>query len=124
MVQEHSETFPKEARIRKRREYLEVMGQGRKFVTHRLVFFCTAWDSRDARLGVTVSRRVGNAVVRNRVKRRIREIFRRRRTLLPEGLRLVVVARKTSATSDNVALEDDFVRVERWMDRRKPRGRL
>ncbi len=46
------------------------------------------------RLGVTVSRRVGNAVVRNRLKRRIREWFRRKRRALPEGLDLVVIGRR------------------------------
>lgn len=46
-----------------------------------------------ARLGLSVSRRVGNAVVRNRVKRRIREAFRLSQHELPRGLDLVVVAR-------------------------------
>lgn len=46
------------------------------------------------RLGVTVSRRVGNAVVRNRVKRRIREWFRRSRAGMAPGLEVVVIARR------------------------------
>jgi ribonuclease P protein component len=45
------------------------------------------------RLGVTVSRRVGNAVVRNRIKRAVREWFRRRREQLESPLDLVVIAR-------------------------------
>lgn len=45
-------------------------------------------------MGLTVSRRVGGAVVRNRVKRRIREWFRGNREILPEGLDLVVIARR------------------------------
>ncbi len=46
------------------------------------------------RLGITVSRRVGNAVVRNRTKRRIREWFRHERQGLAEGLELVVIGRR------------------------------
>jgi ribonuclease P protein component len=46
------------------------------------------------RLGVTVSRRVGNAVIRNRVKRRIREWFREAREGLGPGIDVVVIARK------------------------------
>lgn len=46
------------------------------------------------RLGLTVSRRVGNAVVRNRLKRRVREWFRRARAELEPGLDLVVIARR------------------------------
>lgn len=44
-----------------------------------------------------MSRRVGNAVVRNRVKRRIREWFRRERRVLPNGLALVVIGRRAAA---------------------------
>lgn len=46
-----------------------------------------------ARLGITVSRKVGNAVVRNRFKRRTREWFRSQRSLLNPELDLVVIAR-------------------------------
>ena len=48
------------------------------------------------RLGVTVSRKVGNAVERNRVKRRIREWFRRTRASLAPDVELVVIARRQS----------------------------
>ena len=50
-----------------------------------------------ARLGLTVSRRVGPAVVRARVKRRIREWFRRNRDCIPQGKDLVVIARPAAA---------------------------
>jgi ribonuclease P protein component len=46
---------------------------------------------------VTASRKVGDAVVRNRVKRRIREAFRAQRGLLPPGSDLVVIARPAAA---------------------------
>lgn len=49
------------------------------------------------RLGVTVSRRVGNAVVRNRVKRRVREWFRRNRGVFPPDRDVVVIARASAA---------------------------
>ena len=54
-------------------------------------------DGDGSRLGVTVSRKVGNAVVRNRVKRRIREWFRRDRSAIGPGLDLVVIARPSAA---------------------------
>jgi ribonuclease P protein component len=46
-----------------------------------------------ARLGLTVSQKVGNAVRRNRVKRLVREVFRRERALFPRGAELVVIAK-------------------------------
>ena len=54
-------------------------------------------EAAGARLGVTVSRKVGGAVVRNRVKRRVREWFRRERSRLEERADLVVIARPPAA---------------------------
>jgi len=70
-----------------------------------------AGGSGRARLGITASRRVGNAVVRNRVKRWIREWFRRSgRAQLP-GLDVVVIARASAATLGGSATFDELSRV-------------
>ena len=53
-------------------------------------------DEKRSKLGVTVSKRVGNSVIRNRVKRRIREWFRHARTGLPGQSEIVVIARRTA----------------------------
>ena len=53
-------------------------------------------DEKRTRLGITVSKRAGNAVIRNRVKRRIREWFRQAREGLPHGSDIVVIARQTA----------------------------
>ena len=67
-----------------------------------------------ARLGVTVSRRVGIAVVRNRVKRRVREIFRRAiRDNLPAGTSLVVIARAGAATLASPAINNELTMAAR-----------
>ena len=53
-------------------------------------------DEKQSRLGVTVSKRVGNSVTRNRIKRRIREWFRQAREGLPDGSDIVVIARQAA----------------------------
>jgi ribonuclease P protein component len=58
-----------------------------------------------SRLGITASRRVGNAVVRNRFKRRVREWFRQHRSELDPPVDLVVVARRSGARLDFTGLE-------------------
>ena len=66
----------------------------RQRTAHFALYVALLPDQQAPRLGVTVSREIGNAVVRNRVKRRLRESFRRtlRRLLMPSAA-LVVVAR-------------------------------
>lgn len=64
-----------------------------------------------ARLGVTVSRRVGGAVVRNRVRRRVREVFRLHREWFADGRDVVFVALPRAAELDFDALFNDMKRL-------------
>jgi ribonuclease P protein component len=72
-----------------------VRDQGRRVYTASFVLMVRAAEDREAptRLGLTVSQKVGNAVRRNRVKRLMREVFRRERALFPRGADLVVIAK-------------------------------
>jgi ribonuclease P protein component len=65
------------------------------------------------RVGFVTSRRVGGAVVRNRVRRRLREIVRRHQDTLVNGLWLVVVARPASARATSAWLEEEWLRLAR-----------
>lgn len=72
-----SEAFPKTRRVLKRRDFLRIQHQGHRIYGARLIFqFMPNRDPR-VKLGVTVSKKIGNAVVRNRIKRWLREVFRR-----------------------------------------------
>jgi ribonuclease P protein component len=76
-------TFDKSGRLRKRGEFTKLASNGRKSsAPHFLVISgdpALSW----ARLGITVSKKVGNAVSRNRIKRLIREFFRNNRDMFP-----------------------------------------
>ena len=65
----------------------------------------------ERRLGLVVSRKVGGAVARNRVKRHIREFFRRNQHCMTPGLQLVVVARAPSATLSGTDCADELERL-------------
>ena len=89
--------FPKSVRLRRRREFLQLQRQGQRRHSRSFVVIQTAGRARTSRLGVTVSSRVGNAVVRNRVKRLVRDIFRNRRLSLPAIADVVIIAKPDAA---------------------------
>ena len=92
MTQPSGEGFPKAARIRRRREFLALGRKGRR--RHTAHFVVISQPRRGpSRLGITVSRKVGGSVERNRVKRRVREIFRRDPERLAAGHDVVVIAK-------------------------------
>jgi ribonuclease P protein component len=86
------EGFPRAARIRRRREFLALGTAAERRHSAHFVVLCRPRAGR-SRLGVTVSRKIGGAVTRNLVKRRLREVFRRHPgRLLPEH-DLIVIAK-------------------------------
>jgi ribonuclease P protein component len=93
------ERLPRRRRVRKRADYLAIQGQGRRLTgTHYLLFARPRPDGKpEARFGVTVSRKVGGAVQRNKVKRWVRESCRRMSGELPAGVDLVFIARPSAA---------------------------
>ena len=93
------EGLPRARRVRKRAEYLAIQGGGRRFTGEYYMLFARPADGEPgpARLGVTVCRKVGGAVLRNKVKRWVRETCRRMQPELPPGVDLVVVARPSAA---------------------------
>ena len=95
-----SQSLPRRERVRKRREYVAIQGQGRKLHTDSFLVFVLEHAGSPTRLGVTVSKKVGGSVERNRVKRLVREAFRRSKTLFPQGLDVVFVAKRAAVAAD------------------------
>ncbi len=93
--------LPKAARLRRRREFLQVQQRGRRLYAGEVLVLAHAASGSGPRIGITVSSKVANAVGRNRVKRWVREAFRAIRTDLPP-VDLVVIARKGA---DEMGLE-------------------
>ena len=108
-----SEKFSRDDRLRKRRELEECYASGVRASGRHVQVFLLADPSRErARLGISVPRRVGNSPARNRVRRRLREIFRRSRGLLGAGgSALVVNARPSAASASFRELSEDYART-------------
>jgi ribonuclease P protein component len=101
-------TFPKAARIRRRAEYLELQREGRRRHTANLVVIRRPAPGPVSRLGVTVSGRVGNAVVRSRVKRILREIFRARRAEIKPPTDVLIIAKPGADTLSHAQAAIEF----------------
>lgn len=89
--------FPQRERLTRRSEYLHVYRQGEKYVGEAFIGYWVRQAGQGRKMGCAVSRKVGGAVVRNRVKRYIREVYRKHREQLPEDVHIVIVARPVSA---------------------------
>lgn len=93
--------FRRGDRLLRSSEFSRVGRDGRRVADPAFVLLVSrrepGCDGSPQRLGVTVSRKVGGAVIRNRVKRRVREWFRRSRQKLRSGIDVVVIGRSGAA---------------------------
>ena len=125
--------FRRSDRLLDSRDFRRVLRRGRRRA-HRDIVVITAqkdikhiknsqlkgFDETGSRLGITASRKVGGAVVRNRFKRRIRAWFRAHRTEFDSNLDVVVIARRSGASLSLDQLDERLARVlglERAMPR-------
>lgn len=98
--------LPLEERLRANAQFQAVYKQGTSFADGAVVLYCLRLEDPTVRqAGFSVSKKVGGAVVRNHVKRRLRDAYRQMLPQLPGGLALVFVARKSSAEADYEKLE-------------------
>lgn len=90
-------TFPKAERLTLKSEFRFVFNTGEKFVGRYFICYLVRRENEGSKLGFAVSRKVGNAIVRNRIKRYLREFYRTHRPEFATGVLLVIVARPAAA---------------------------
>jgi ribonuclease P protein component len=88
------QSFSKKDRLLQRSEFLVATRKGRRFSTRHFLLFLRPNRESRPRLGIVLSRKVGKAVHRNHVKRRVREFFRIHRAWFPPATDVVVVGKK------------------------------
>jgi len=105
---------PASQRLRKQSEFQQIRSKGKRIHCGSFIFQCLQRETETpsaCRLSVIASRRVGNAVKRNRGKRTFREIFRQHQGELPAQSDVVVVLRSSFDRHSYADLESSFLRA-------------
>ena len=102
--------FGKEERIRRRADFLRISRDGAKHQTRHFRLSMCPNSLPHRRLGITVGKHVGTAVKRNRVKRLLREFFRRHKACLPAG-DIIIMAKKGAAELGYHQVEEELGRL-------------
>jgi ribonuclease P protein component len=107
-------TFGKDKRLTKSAEFARVREEGRVYRGELLAIGTRIEEEASGfRAGFVTSRKIGGAVVRNRVRRRLREIVRKYQGDLRSGISIVTIARPAAARFSYGALEDEWLRLAR-----------
>ena len=99
--------------IKKTREFQKVYRNGKSFANKYLVMYILKNERTENRLGISVSKKVGNSVVRHRLTRLIRESYRLNKDLFIKGIDIVIVARTGAKDIDYSKVEDALLHLGR-----------
>lgn len=116
-----SEAFPRQDRVRRRREFKAAYSDGMRVSGRYLVLFAVNNGSARSRLGITATRRLGKATVRNRLKRLVRETYRRRSVpaaVLDEGRDVIVNVRESAAAAESREVRSELLALLSRMEGR------
>lgn len=102
----------KKDKILRRYEYKEIYSKGKKILVEGLfIVYILKRDNGPPRMGITVTKKIGGAVVRNRIKRIFREVFRLNKGSIIEGIDIVIVARKGLEKVGYMVIEESFLKA-------------
>jgi len=91
----------KRQRIKKNEEFQTVFKKGKSFANRQFVVYCLKKENQTAfRIGLSVGKKIGNAVVRNRVKRYLRQTFLELKDEVRQDMDYVIIARNQAANLD------------------------
>lgn len=91
----------KRQRVKKNREFQTIFKDGKSFANRQFIVYQYKKEGQtEFRLGLSVSKKIGNAVTRNRIKRYLRQAFLELKDDLHQNMDYVVIARKQAATMD------------------------
>jgi len=116
------ESLPPQERIRKKKDFLIIYKKGSRYKSKYFNLIYLSNTLAYSRVGVVASKKIGNAVTRNKVKRWIRELFRRNKNLLEFPMDLLIVATSEMREASWAELKEDYLfAVKKIFEKRKGR---
>ena len=97
--------------LKNNRDFVNVYTSGKSYANKFLIIYTLKNNSDRNRLGISVSKKVGNSVVRHRLKRLIKESYRLHEKMFNSGLDIVVIARKGSDACDYAGIESALLHL-------------
>ena len=97
--------------LKENHEFRRLYQKGASAVSGPMVIYCRKNKLGHNRLGITVSVKLGGAVVRNRARRRLREVYRLNKPALKQGYDIILVARTRTLSGSWKELNDSFLRI-------------
>jgi len=107
----HGNLFPREARLVRRGEFDAVYRAGKRRSSSHFTVFFRANELPQSRFGFSIKKALGGAVVRNRIRRRLREVVRCHRLEIPAGWDIVIHPKSSVARAEFAALAADLLRL-------------
>ena len=104
-------SFTKESRLTREADFERVYAKGKRLRGDTLMLVCLANARGCSRLGVSVGKKFGDAVARNRIKRVFREVFRIHRAELAKQYDIIMIPRNGEAAADFGKVEAEFLKL-------------
>ncbi len=101
----------KKYRIRKNMEFKEIYKDGKNYWNRNLILYVRRNDLKETRVGYTITKKIGNAVIRNKIRRRMKEIYRSNFHNVKEGYDLIFIAKKNVINIPFKELEGSMIHI-------------
>ena len=94
--------------LKNTREFQRVVERGERKTLRTITVYMLPTRSEETRIGISISKRIGNSVKRNKLKRRMREVIKENAPRLPAGMDIVIVARRGPSEASFQEIREDI----------------
>lgn len=101
----------KEFRINRAQDYNDIFKNGKKYIGKHIIVFMKGNNLNNNRFGIVTSKKIGNAVIRNRAKRRIRAVIQQESNKLNNSYDIVIIGRVNIKNVSFEAIKQDFLYI-------------